>query len=566
MNKRYRWVLSGLSCGALVGACGFPEPPPSGGGTGGAATSGSSTTLSGGGEGGSGGGGGGGGGGGSECTSGDTESCYDGPQGTQVGGECRPGTRTCAPNGTWGPCEDQVLPQTEDPSKDGDENCDGWTGACQWQKPFGDSGLQHTDQISVVGDTGASFIAGSFDGTLDFSDGLGPQSGDGYVAKLDTDGNGSWSKTFGGGVRGYNLAAYPGGGVVLVGILNGVPMDFGGGALDPEGNYSGFAARYDADGNHIWSLLGKSSDWGTQILAVAAGLGGEIVVGIGCGGSSEIGGMTMECGPGTSFVAKLDPLSGEASWITPSFAVSESSKLDTITSLAIDDNGDVFASGSQIGVVDFGVATLGTPGVWTGFVLKLNGLDGTVVWAQSLGPMKQAFNRTDIALDPDGDPVVVMNLNGDHDFGNGCPLAIGVQGLDVAVVKLDKSNGTCSWLRHFPAPGDQRTMAVAVGGDGSVAVGGAFEASVDFGDGEHVLKGTTDAFLLKLDKNGEPGWSRAFGDADDDIAPEIVFGVGMDAAGYIYAAGDFDGNVPFCDGLGMAGGMYANLFVAKYAP
>jgi hypothetical protein len=46
-----------------------------------------------------------------ECAPGQTEPCYSGPAGTSGVGACKPGLRTCDPDGKWDPdCVGQVLP------------------------------------------------------------------------------------------------------------------------------------------------------------------------------------------------------------------------------------------------------------------------------------------------------------------------------------------------------------------------------------------------------------------------------------------------------------------------
>ncbi|MFH1216755.1 MAG: MopE-related protein [Pseudomonadota bacterium] len=59
-----------------------------------------------------------------ECTPGQTQSCYNGPDGTENVGTCVAGTQTCQANSTWGPCLNQVLPQAET-CDNRDNNCDG---------------------------------------------------------------------------------------------------------------------------------------------------------------------------------------------------------------------------------------------------------------------------------------------------------------------------------------------------------------------------------------------------------------------------------------------------------
>ncbi|MHB8419432.1 MAG: MopE-related protein [Myxococcales bacterium] len=58
------------------------------------------------------------------CTPGQVQPCYTGPAGTEGIGICRGGSSTCAANGTWGPCQGQVLPGTQ--ACDGkDDTCSG---------------------------------------------------------------------------------------------------------------------------------------------------------------------------------------------------------------------------------------------------------------------------------------------------------------------------------------------------------------------------------------------------------------------------------------------------------
>ncbi|MGM0556174.1 MAG: MopE-related protein, partial [Myxococcota bacterium] len=58
------------------------------------------------------------------CTDGDTQNCYSGPSGTAGEGLCQQGTQTCS-GGTWGSCDNEVLPTTETCGNNTDEDCDG---------------------------------------------------------------------------------------------------------------------------------------------------------------------------------------------------------------------------------------------------------------------------------------------------------------------------------------------------------------------------------------------------------------------------------------------------------
>jgi hypothetical protein len=61
-----------------------------------------------------------------ECKKGDSEACYSGPIGTEDVGTCTGGTRVCTPEGVFGPCVGEILPNNE--VCDGaDNDCNGST-------------------------------------------------------------------------------------------------------------------------------------------------------------------------------------------------------------------------------------------------------------------------------------------------------------------------------------------------------------------------------------------------------------------------------------------------------
>ncbi len=60
------------------------------------------------------------------CTPSATQSCYQGPPGTEGKGICKAGSQTCDASGTkWGPCLNQIFPLPEVCANNIDEDCDG---------------------------------------------------------------------------------------------------------------------------------------------------------------------------------------------------------------------------------------------------------------------------------------------------------------------------------------------------------------------------------------------------------------------------------------------------------
>ena len=59
------------------------------------------------------------------CVHGKSEACFDGAAGNRNKGQCKDGTRTCSA-GSWGPCQNQILPAATDDCLDlVDNDCDG---------------------------------------------------------------------------------------------------------------------------------------------------------------------------------------------------------------------------------------------------------------------------------------------------------------------------------------------------------------------------------------------------------------------------------------------------------
>jgi hypothetical protein len=59
------------------------------------------------------------------CNSGDTQSCYSGPPGTDSVAPCQTGNQTCDVSGHWGTCAGEVVPIPEDCANGIDDDCDG---------------------------------------------------------------------------------------------------------------------------------------------------------------------------------------------------------------------------------------------------------------------------------------------------------------------------------------------------------------------------------------------------------------------------------------------------------
>jgi hypothetical protein len=70
-----------------------------------------------------------------ECATGATDPCYTGPPGTMDHGLCKPGKKTCSPDGKWGPCLGEVKPGKSESYFNFDTSCrDGIDNDCNGLK------------------------------------------------------------------------------------------------------------------------------------------------------------------------------------------------------------------------------------------------------------------------------------------------------------------------------------------------------------------------------------------------------------------------------------------------
>jgi hypothetical protein len=114
---------------------------------------------------------------------------------------------------------------------------------------------------------------------------------------------------------------------------------------------------------------------------------------------------------------------------------------------------------------------------------------------------------------------------------------------DAFIVKLDV-NGAPVWSRQFGDAQNQSVGDIAADADGNVIMAGFFLGMVDFGGGPLTSAGTNDVFVAKLDADGGHLRSKNFGDATNQTGT----GVRADASGRIVLCGTFAGSIDFGGG------------------
>lgn len=460
----------------------------------------------------------GGSGGTTPCEPGSATSCYSGILGTEGKGQCNLGAKMCGADGTtYGECMGSGVPSLEKCASSEDENCDGKSGCsgdCLWTRRF----VKH-----------------GYDG------GTIPKNDMGDIA-VDS----NWNSLVVGG--------YSGG---LTGSAE--PIDLGGGILPCKSSRCGFAAKYDALGQHSWS---RSFD--SYLLNSAHVLeNGELIIsGQGGGGSgpklcgfwgggwnvvvaklsasgdcTEWGGKILDDKPtgrphlaiaadGTVYVA-VTPSSGNNPLL---IGLSKDGKVEWslpfggsnvyVTGAAVDASGAVYVTGTtpEGTTVNFGNHQL--PGNWQDIYLakfvpsKVPGEAGNWAWAVSMGAQDKSAFGGDVVV-TEGQRVFLVGVANTAMSGS-CGSFPAPSGGGALLVAQFNSGGGCMNAIEYPGKiygEDAEYLRLRADTDSKhLILTGRHHGSFSFGS---LLPsyGGLNIFVAKLDDTLVPVWANGYGSA-----------------------------------------------------
>lgn len=439
------------------------------------------------------------------------------PAGGGAGGEAE------SVSGAGGSGSTPVCAPHEDCATTEDDDCDGkapdCTGLHLWSRRFGDAGIQRGEGVSVDG-SGNVALTGLLQGSVDF--GGGPLNGgakeSAFVARFDSDGNHLFSKRIGdGNTQAYAIATDGDGAVVVAGLFTGA-LQTDNGALTTADGADVFAAKLDASGNLLWvRSLGGDMGWPPGY-AVCASTDGNILVAGSFSGTIELGnGSATAAGSSDVFLVKLDP-SGEPLW-GKTFG---GPLAQAAHSVAVDQDSNVLVAGSFTGSIDFGGDSLLSAGSEDAFVAKLDA-SGQHIWSRRLGSAG-SDTASGVSTDASGNVIVVGTLS--------------IQGPDVFVAKLDAA-GADLWMNTYGDPAAQQAYGVDVDAVGHITLAGQLSGTIDFGgaNGELTSPGTN-IFVAKLDESGHHLWSKRLGDGS-----QLATAVASDGSGAVIVTGNMAGTM-----------------------
>jgi hypothetical protein len=226
---------------------------------------------------------------------------------------------------------------------------------------------------------------------------------------------------------------------------------------------------------------------------------------------------------------------------------------DYLNGMAVDNSGNVILTGAFQGTADFdpssGTESISSAGSNDVFVVKLDS-SGQLVWAKSVGGTGNDQGNA-VAVDSSGNVYVAGSFSGTADFdpGSGTANLSAVGFEDGFVLKLD-ADGTYQWGKRIGGSSADYARGVAADSSGNVFTTGYFQGTVDFDPGAASANlasaGGNDAFLQKLDSDGNYAWAIRLGSTSNDYGYSLV----TDSSNNVMVHGQFEGTVDFDPGAG----------------
>jgi hypothetical protein len=306
----------------------------------------------------------------------------------------------------------------------------GADGTHMWSDRFGNNVIQEGWGVAADA-TGNLFVAGRFYGTVNFGGGDLASAGndDIFVAKFNASGTHLWSERFGDSSTqsARDIAVDGSGNVMITGDLYGT-VDFGGGGLTSAGSNDVFAAKFNADGGHLWSKrFGDAEEQSGRSIATDAS--GNVIVAGDFQSSVDFGGGALtSAGRHDVFVAKLAPHGGHV-W-SKRFGDGTDQEIYCVST---DAAGKVCLAGHFGGTMEFGGDPLTSAGSFDIFVATFSAT-GAHYWSSSFGDGNEQYVFGG-AAGASGDVIITGELYGTVDFGGGDLTSAGTR--DVFVAKFE---------------------------------------------------------------------------------------------------------------------------------
>jgi hypothetical protein len=314
----------------------------------------------------------------------------------------------------------------------------------------------------------------------------------------------------------------------------------GGNTVMSEGNEDCFVAKYDENGNHIWSFgLGNAAQ-NTQERAwdIAVDAAGNSYIGGGFQGTMNFNplGIAMNIsltdGLVGLFIAKYNT-NGICQWVIPINAQCNSVFNEGYITFDLDASGNLLASGNfrgtNVNLNPNGTGTtLSSNGNCDIFIAKYNTSNGTLNWVKQIGSTAQDLvSPGALRCDNNGNPYFTGRLSGTNtvDFDPSAGVTI-VANSALYIASFD-TNGSLRYAKGMNSGTGDGGHRISFDSNNNVYIAGWMNGTATFGTISRTANSTTaDVFLAKYNNDlSTCNWAFNFGgtgSTDNSICAGLV--------------------------------------------
>jgi hypothetical protein len=343
-------------------------------------------------------------------------------------------------------------------------------------------------QGTAVGPDGEMYVAGSFQGAINFGSGKMTGKWDGYLAAFEKGGASDFSRNIVAKSQAWvdAVAAAPSGGVIIAARADD-SSDFGAGPEpDQQGLREIVIASYGLSGSLSWQV--RIPAFAVTQVVMTVGSDGNTVFAASAYQSFTFAGTTVQNG---AFVGKIGP-GGEPLWLSGGSV--EQGGVPAVQRVAVDSKGGIFLGG--VGYSPFSLGGVKVPVGFGGqiFLMRLEAT-GDVDFAKVFTSPNGNVQGTELAVTAAGDVLFGATTYGGVNYGDGI---VGTgNGSDVTVARF-ANNGDLQKAIVLQGTGNEYLSDLALDPTGKAVLLGTFDSQLDIGADRLNAEGNN-TFLARMD-------------------------------------------------------------------